>query len=105
MRKIQNKDVDLIHIDNNVFIGIVKRIIVENKTLFFDKNYLRVKSDRNINVIVKDHTCEVNLNLNIHFGDNINQTVAILQKEIKTMIEHITDYEVKAININLIDVA
>lgn len=105
MRQIQNKDVDLIHINSNVFTEIVKRVIVENKTLFFDKNYLRVKSNRNIDVVIADKTCIVNLNLNIQFGDNINQTVSILQKEIKTMIEHITDYEVKAVNIKLIDIA
>ncbi|MDR1782458.1 MAG: hypothetical protein LBR40_05645 [Bacilli bacterium] len=93
---------DNLFISNNVINTIVNEVISENKNLFLNKNYLKFKNYGIKNIEVTNNNVIVNLELDSSYANDILKVVATLQKDIKQMIEHITNYKVKDINIELI---
>ncbi|WP_423364681.1 Asp23/Gls24 family envelope stress response protein [Mycoplasma sp. P36-A1] len=96
-----------ITISDTVFSKMIGQIIIDNKMLFIDKNYLKQKQDKKalkIDVDNNEKAIKVTLDLNANYSNNISNTAAKLQTEIKTVIENMTGYAVKEININIVKV-
>lgn len=95
---------DIIKVADNVINKIVQEVIQENKNLFVDKTYLNLKNDKSIKVTVEQQTVTISLDVNVNYGRNINTLITELQKEIKTMVEHITEYQVSQVNMNIVGI-
>ncbi|MDF9866857.1 putative alkaline shock family protein YloU [Bacilli bacterium PM5-3] len=89
-----------------VFYKIVQQVIMENKDLFVDKSsYLKLKNDKSINVeFVKNNMVDVSIDVNVKFGKDIKKLVKALQDDIKMMIEHITDFKLNKVNVNVVGI-
>lgn len=95
---------DIVRLSDNVIVKIVQEVIQENKDLFKDKTYLNLKNDKSIYTSIVANEVFVSLDININYSDNINQLVDVLQKDIKLMIEHITEYSVEDVSIKVVGV-
>jgi uncharacterized alkaline shock family protein YloU len=91
-------------ISADVIVDIIKAVIMENKHLFIDRSYLKLKNNKNIKVTNKNNKAIINLDLNYNFGIKINEVSKTLQTEITKMVSHLTGIEIEEININIIGV-
>jgi len=97
-----------VFISKNVFLKMISQIMVENKDLFIDKSYLIQKNDKkavNVDVNEAKKHVKITLDLNATYAKNINELASKLQEDIKNEIEHMSEYVVDAIDINVVRLA
>lgn len=92
---------DNLYIANNVIKTIVCEVISENKNLFLNKNYLKFKNHGIKHINISNEHVKIDLELDSSYATDILKVVATLQANIKQMIEHITNYQVDDVNIDL----
>jgi len=94
-------------ISKNVFYKMINQIIDDNKDLFIDKTYLRQKNDKKavlIHVDERKKKVSIALDINASYAKNINELATTLQTDIKNELEHITEYNVSNVDINVVKI-
>lgn len=102
--EVQKNGNDYACVSKDVVVDIIKAVIMENKDLFIDKNYLKLKNSKFIQVINNKNRAVISLDLNYNFGENINEVSKKLQSEIIKMVEHLTNIEIEELNIHIVGV-
>ncbi|MDR3215300.1 MAG: hypothetical protein LBT75_03360 [Bacilli bacterium] len=95
---------DELFISTNVIHSIINEVINENKNLFLNKTHLNFKNKGISNIEIINEEVLINLVLNTNYAIDILKLVSTLQNDIKQMIEHITIYKIKDINIELMEI-
>lgn len=108
MEKIYHNNIegynDLLTISKTVLYKIVQEVIMENKQLFIDKSYLKLKNDKTIDIDIKEEGVDVSIDVNVKYGKNVKELAERLQAEIKLMLEHLTEYKVDKVNIRIVGI-
>lgn len=94
---------DSLFISKHVIKKIILIVVAENKSLDINQSALNSILQKTLVVnIKKNNHLTLSLSLETKNLIKIKDNVEKLQADIKEMIEHITDYKVDAINVNLI---
>ncbi|MGL4382173.1 MAG: Asp23/Gls24 family envelope stress response protein [Bacilli bacterium] len=103
--QLPNIQANNIYLNKNLIKTIIKEVIKENKKLFISKNYLNIRNDRNIKLVINtQNEVYITLDVNAQYCLNLLEVSQILQAELKMMIEHMTSLIVSQVNINLVNI-
>jgi len=94
---------DRVILAKRVFYNIVDEVIVENRNMFNDKSYLKLRNNKAINIdFSADNQVSLSMDIEKKYAKNADVFATKLQDEIKLMIEHITGFKINEININMV---
>lgn len=95
---------DTVYISRNAIKKIISIVITDNKDLFIQKTYLKVRNTKNIRVHFNDDkSVSIDLKMDLINLKNINEAINKLQENIVFMVEYSTGLKVKDINIKVED--
>lgn len=95
---------DMIYISRNAIKKIVSYVIFDNKDLFVQKTYLKVKHEKNIRVKFNDdNSVSIDLKVDLIYLRNIKEDCSKIQEDIIFMVELSTGLKVKEVNIKIED--
>lgn len=94
---------DSLFISKNVIKKIILIVVSENKNLNINKSsFMKILQKLLVINIKKDNHLSLLITLEIQDYEKIKNNVEQLQADIKEMIEHITNYHVDEIKVNLV---
>lgn len=95
---------DMVHISRNAIKKIISIVITDNKDLFMQKTYLKVRNTKNIKVHFNDdNSISIDLKMDLVSLKNIKEDSNKLQEDIIFMVEYSTGLKVKEVNIKVED--